>query len=309
MTLHAKVEPIPGRTPVFLAPLLLLSVGALLALSIVVAAQAVASGGQALPFLTAASALSAGILLGVVWLRALPARVDARVLEYGLVAGGLFALPNALGFLAVRHVGVGFYALSFAFPILATYAIALLLTMERFSPQRFMAVLLGVAGAALLAAGKLAPDPTGGSREALWVAITLALPLVIALGNIYRTRRWPEGRAPIFLAAAMLAGAAFWVGLFLLLAPAARAPSAMPLAWLAAETAIFSVLYVLYFLLQRMAGPVYLSQIGSVAAVMGAGIAILILGEAPPANLAVAATLIAAGVFLFQSAARKRAGA
>jgi drug/metabolite transporter (DMT)-like permease len=67
---------------------------------------------------------------------------------------------------------------------------------------------------------------------------------------------------------------------------------------LVAQIAIFSATYALYFILQKLAGPVYLSQIGSVAAIFGAALAVVALGEIANAGLLVAAALILAGVVL-----------
>ncbi|RUA22174.1 hypothetical protein DSL92_07135 [Billgrantia gudaonensis] len=122
------------------------------------------------------------------------------------------------------------------------------------------------------------------------------MPLVLALGNIYRTLRWPEGSSPVFLAASMMFGGA--VTLFpsrcrsnpassRLCSPRNRRAAA------AGGVAVFAVLYLFFFVLQRLAGPVYLGQIGSVAAVVGTLIAIFALGEAPAANLGLAALLVA----------------
>ncbi len=65
------------------------------------------------------------------------------------------------------------------------------------------------------------------------------------------------------------------------------------------EVAVFAVLYLLYFVLQKLAGPVYLSQIGTVAALSGTSFAVFVLGESAPANLALAAGLVIIGTFLF----------
>lgn len=54
----------------------------------------------------------------------------------------------------------------------------------------------------------------------------------------------------------------------------------------------------LYFVLQKLAGPVYLSQIGSVAALVGLALATLLLAEPLSARIAVAAGLVACGIFL-----------
>ncbi|WP_372657913.1 EamA/RhaT family transporter [Hydrogenophaga sp.] len=269
-------------------------------MSLVIAKLAVHAGAAPLSLLTL-SMLGAGVvLLGKErWNQPAPV-LNRRVLEYGLVAGLLFALPNAIGFLAVAHVGAGFLSLTFAFPILLTYALALLLGMDRFHPRKALGVALGLSGGCLLALTKVST----ADAPFFWVGLSSLSPILIALGNIYRTRRWPIGASPTYLAAIMLLGGG------LLLAPfslawsvsglAALFPS--PTAWglLVAQMALFSLLYSLYFLLQHLAGPVYLSQIGSVAAVIGGAIAINMLGETAPEHLLAAAGLIGCGTVLFQ---------
>ncbi|QYU66386.1 DMT family transporter [Leptolyngbya sp. 15MV] len=71
----------------------------------------------------------------------------------------------------------------------------------------------------------------------------------------------------------------------------------------------FSIQYVAFFRLQRIAGPVYLSQIGSVAALFGTVVAVTLLGETIPGGALPAALLIVLGVALFQRpASRRRTG-
>ncbi|MFC6669971.1 hypothetical protein [Marinobacterium aestuariivivens] len=47
----------------------------------------------------------------------------------------------------------------------------------------------------------------------------------------------------------------------------------------------------------------YLSQIGTVAAVVGTLVAVLLLGEAPPPHLGLVVTLVALGTIFFQRGA------
>ena len=93
----------------------------------------------------------------------------------------------------------------------------------------------------------------------------------------------------------------------LLLAPVigvAGAPLLPPLnattiALVLAQTVVFTATFSLIFVLQGLAGPVYLSQIGSVGAAAGGAIAVVVLGEPARPGLAVAATLaILAGAWL-----------
>ena len=64
--------------------------------------------------------------------------------------------------------------------------------------------------------------------------------------------------------------------------------------------AVFALKFVAYFQLQHLAGPVYLSQIGSVAAAVGTPVAVLFLGETLPQGFMLALVLIVGGAALFQ---------
>ncbi|MGM0785513.1 MAG: DMT family transporter [Pseudomonadota bacterium] len=282
----------------------LLLVGTFLALSMVVAKLADGAGAPRLTFLMTAMAGAGCVLLGIVVARHRPLTFDRRTLEYAIVAGALFALPNAMAFLAVRHVGAGFISLSFAFPILVTWGLAVLLGLERLRPSRLLGVLLGLSGGLVLATAKAG----GIDGSPGWALLVLAMPLVLALGNIYRTLRWPEGSSPVFLAASMMFGGAVTLLPFALSLEPGQFPALLAtgtvVRLLLVEVAVFAVLYLFFFVLQRLAGPVYLSQIGSVAAVVGTLIAIFALGEAPPPNLGLAALLVAGGTLLFQRGAR-----
>lgn len=281
----------------------LLLVGSLLALSLVVAKLADGVGAPRLTFLMTAMA-GAAVVLGISGrLRGQPMIFNRRTFEYTVVAGVLFAVPNALAFLAVRHVGAAFISMSFALPILITWLLAVGLRLERLSVMRLSGVLLGLTGGLVLAAAKA--GGTGG--ELGWVLLVLAMPLVLAFGNVYRTLRWPAGASPVFLAALMMLGGAATLPPFVLLFELGQIPALFTteaLELLLLETAVFSVLYLLYFVLQELAGPVYLSQIGTVGALVGTLIAIFGLGEAPPPNLGWAGLLVLAGTVLFHRGAR-----
>jgi drug/metabolite transporter (DMT)-like permease len=73
-----------------------------------------------------------------------------------------------------------------------------------------------------------------------------------------------------------------------------------------AGAAAFAAQYLLLFRLQRLAVPVYLSQIGAVAAVVGATLAVQIQGEQLPERFGIAAALVVAGLVAFQSAQVRR---
>ena len=59
-----------------------------------------------------------------------------------------------------------------------------------------------------------------------------------------------------------------------------------------------SLMFLMFFRLQQEGGPTYLSQIGYVAAAVGAGIGVGVLGESYPAAVWAGVAIIAAGIGL-----------
>ena len=282
----------------------LLLVGTFLGLSLILAKLADQAGAPRLTFLMVGIGGAGLILIGLSALARQPMPINRRTLEYGLVSGFLLAAPTALGFLAVRHVGAGYLSMSFAFPVLFTWIIATVMRLERVRWLRLAGVALGLAGGLLLAAAKAG----NVSASPGWALLVLAMPMMLAAGNVYRSLRWPANTSPLFLAGLMEIGAALMLVPCVLLLEQGRSGELLAsrettlLLWI--EVAVFAVLYSFYFVLQKMAGPVYLSQIGTVAAVVGTLIAILALGEAPPPFLGLAVLLVAGGTLLFHRGAR-----
>ncbi|MTJ82952.1 MAG: DMT family transporter [Telmatospirillum sp.] len=290
-------RPTAARSPAALAPLFcLILVGGLLGLTTTLVKLAAASGWHPLPFLFWSVLGASALLLGLAVATGAPPATERAHLRYYVMSGLIsITLPNALAFLAVPHVGAGFVSLCLAFPPMLTYVLALLLGMERIRAHRCLGILSGLGGAVLLALGK----GGAGSSSPVWVAAALTGPVFLAMGNIYRTRHWPAGARPLSLAPGMLTAGA------LLLLPMAGMVSFRPPALdgtagglLAAQTVVFAGAYAFHFILQKLAGPVYLSQIGSVGALLGAAFAVLVLGEAADPVLGAALALILAGVVL-----------
>ncbi|TBU98884.1 EamA/RhaT family transporter [Stutzerimonas kirkiae] len=285
------------HTSLWLPLLLLVSTGGLMGLTNNLVKQAVASGWQPLSFLML-SLLGSGLLLALLAVaRGEYPGLRKQHFRYYLVAALLSAsLPHSLLFSAVTHTGAGFASICLAFPPLFTYLMALSLNMERLRPLRLAGLLLGLLGAVLLTLDKFA-----GANPSPWALALLCTPVLLALGNIYRTRHWPAGASPLSLAPGMLLAAALQLLPVVLLGGAPWLPEqggrAVP-AQLAAQTALFALTYALFFLLQRIAGPVYLSQVGAVAAIAGTAIAVGLLGESASPAMLLALLAVIGGVLL-----------
>lgn len=287
----------PANSRPLLALLLLLAIGALMGLTSNLVKLAIAAGWAPVAYLLW-SLLGGGLLLlAFTHLRGEAPGLGPRLQRYYLASGLLsIAVPNGLLFSSIPHVGAGFASMCLAFPPLITYLLALALRMEPLSRVRLLGICIGLGGSLLLALDKL----HSGDSPLLWIIAALAVPVFLGLGNIYRSRYWPVGASPLSLAPGMLLGGALLL-LPLALFDVSLAPtlgSGLAITLLLVQMALFAIVYALYFVLQKLAGAVYLSQIGSVAAMLGAAMAVTLLGERGSLNMLLAALCIVGGVLL-----------
>jgi drug/metabolite transporter (DMT)-like permease len=221
-----------------------------------------------------------------------------RHLRFYAISGFVtLALPSLLIFLAVAKIGAGLPSLAYAFPAMLTYAFALSLRMEKLVWMRAAGIGLGVIGILLITLPRSGPI---SDADLPWMLLAFIAPVSLAVGNIYRTRAWPKDAPPLALAAGTLLGAAFWLllggALFgLLYWPSTAAPAD----WVLPVAGVFACLsFIPYFELQRVAGPVYLSQIGYVMAATSLAVGTFVFGERYGLLVWLAAGVIVAGIIL-----------
>jgi len=278
----------------------LLAGGALTGISTNVAKYAIDVGLTPLGFLFWSITGAAVILFITALIRKEPPPLNARSLEYYFVAALVsVAAANLLLFSAIPHVGAGFVALILSLPPLLTYLGALILRIEQFYIVRALGVIAALIGAGALAVHKFsAPD-----SSVFWILVALCGPVLLAIGNIYRTLRWPDNASSGALAPGMLIAAALLLGLFSMMSDFSIAvpldlENWLPLSMIAIQAGVFAGQFLLLFLLQKTGGPVLLSLLGAVGAIVGVPVAIFLQGESPPEGLFLGATLIAIGVAL-----------
>src|SRR5690606_31575529 len=113
--------------------------------------------------------------------------------------------PNLLLFLVIPHLGSGYAGIMFTLSPVVTLTLAILLRLRRPNLLGIAAIVVGFAGALLVA------ETRGGAGEPaslFWVLLALLIPVLLALGNIYRTMDWPPGTGPLELAVGSHAAAA-----------------------------------------------------------------------------------------------------
>ena len=279
-------------TPLLQSPaLLLLAVGTLLGLNFPLGKLAQAAQMPAVLW-AALISLGASTLLGA-WLllRRRPVVCDAQHARYFVITALVsYALPNLLVLAAMAHLGSGPTAMMFTLSPLFTALLSSLAGLR--APARLEYWASPSALAARCEAGRPAAW--------LWVGVGLLIPLLLALGNVYRSLDWPPRADGTWLAVGSHGVAALLLLALCALTGAWRGlPALAGVPWLAAAQVAAAVLmFPLFFRLQALGGPVLLSQIGTVGAGIGVAVGAGLLGERYPPLVWGGVALIALGIGL-----------
>lgn len=262
-----------------LALRLLLSTGILLGLNAPMGKLAREGGISAAGWSFAIAGGGALVLFAIILLRRQAVHLNQQHLRYYVGTALLsYVIPNLVIYAAIPHLGAGMAAIYFTLSPIMTLTFSMLLGTKRPGALGIFGILLGCVGALIVVLSK---GQVGRPADLGWALGALVIPLSLAAGNIYRTIDWPEGGAPLVLAMGSNAAAA----LFLIVA-ALVFDGGLPFAALAhapglvaAQVVIAALMFALFFRLQVAGGPVYLSQIGYVAAGTALIIGTLFLGE------------------------------
>ena len=286
-------------TPLLQSPaLLLLAVGTLLGLNFPLGKLAQAAPVPAVLW-AALISLGASSLLGA-WLllRRRPVVCDAQHARYFVITALVsYALPNLLVLAAMAHLGSGPTAMMFTLSPLFTALLSRLAGLRAPARLEYWGIAIGFGGALLVA---LARGEAGRPAAWLWVGVGLLIPLLLALGNVYRSLDWPPRADGTWLAVGSHGVAALLLLALCALTGAWRGlPALAGVPWLAAAQVAAAVLmFPLFFRLQALGGPVLLSQIGTVGAGVGVAVGAGLLGERYPPLVWGGVALIALGIGL-----------
>jgi drug/metabolite transporter (DMT)-like permease len=252
-----------------------------------------------------ASAAGASVVLSAISLvSGTSLAINRATLFYAAVAGQLtFAIPFGLLVVVIPHLGSGIPAILQSLAPIVTLAIVAAVGLERPGSDRILGLGLGMGGALIIIVSRNA-DALQKTAPFGWYLAALATPAALAAGNVYRTAKWPRGQRALPLATLTLAAAA--VGIFLTLGIGWIAgreteivrPFAAGSYLILVQSIATGIGYAFFFRLQRVGGPVYLSQISYVNTAVGVAFAVLFFAEQLSPSIWVAAVLVCAGVAL-----------
>ncbi|RWM05419.1 MAG: DMT family transporter [Mesorhizobium sp.] len=277
---------------------LLIVTGGLLGMTLPFGKLATTAGVPAMVWAFVISFGAGGVLLIALLLLGQRIRLTAQKLRYFFVTAAVsYAFPNLLMFSAIPHLGAGYTGIMFTLSPVITLVFSILLGVRSPNLLGVIGIAVGFIGAVMVA---LTRGEAGQPADYFWVAIGLLIPVSLAAGNIYRTVDWPEGTGPIELAVGshLASATLLLLGILTLFGWQAFAPlGGVPLV-AAGQVASASAMFAFFFRLQAVGGPVYLSQIGYVAAAVGLFAGTILLGEHYQLLTWLGAAIITAGVFV-----------
>ncbi|MDE2445646.1 MAG: DMT family transporter [Alphaproteobacteria bacterium] len=224
------------------------------------------------------------------------AHAQSPVLAYAFTSGFLsFVMPNLLTFTVIPKIGSGLAGVMFALSPPATALLSWIFGVRPPDKWGMLGIVIGLCGAMLIVLGRGGGlDGQGGA----WIFAGLLVPVFLGLGNVYRTSFWPKGASTHALAAytnlaavPFLLVAAILIGGKIDLAPLFQIPVIAAL-----QATVSASMFLMFFRLQQIGGPTYLSQIGYVAAALGLVIGVVWFHEAYPPMVWLGAGIIAAGI-------------
>ncbi|MGH6861910.1 MAG: DMT family transporter [Phyllobacterium sp.] len=286
------------------APILLVLTGAFLGLTLPFGKLAFAAGIAPSMWAFVISTGAGAVLLAALLLLGKRPRLDAHRLRYYLIAALVsYAVPNVMTLSAIPHLGSGYTGIMYTLSPVFTLMLSILFKMRRPNLLAIAGIAVGFAGAVIVG---LTRGQVGQPADPFWVGVGLLIPVLLALGNVYRTIDWPQGADPTELAAGShIVTALMLVPAILVMTgtfPAAPLVTVPVLVF--AQVLASAGMFALYFRLQAVGGPVYLSQIGYVGAAVALLAGTLFLGEIYQLATWIGAAIIVVGVLMTTRAQR-----
>lgn len=276
--------------------LLLLGTGAALGLNFPIGKLAMTAGVT--PALWA-TVISLGAGLAMLFIVAVTERKNlsrTATVYFAIISGFLsYVVPNFLTYSVIPKIGSGLAAIMFALSPVVTALFSVALRVRPPNLLGIFGITLGLAGAGIIIFSR---NVDFSSSATLWILAALLIPIFLGAGNVYRTMAWPFGASPRKLAAHTNLAAVPFLALAVYvqtgtfdLVPLAGIPGLIVL-----QLAVSTVMFLMFFRLQQIGGPTYLSQIGYIAAAVGVVIGVHYFGEIYPRSVWIGAGVIAVGI-------------
>lgn len=250
---------------------------------------------------------AAALLQTALHARGLRPPTDRRTLVFFVIAAMIAVIGSTLlGNWVLARIPAGIFTLLVTLSPLFTSLLSAVAD-RRLPPLPALAgTALGLAGVSLVLVPRAqSVDP----EQVLALGLALAVPMLLAAGNVYRARNWPHSvPAPMVSAGTLSVQALVLLPLFTILhdgADLVRLGNVWPLLALLVLVTVAANVSAAY--LQRVADSVAYSQIGYVIALTGIGLGALLFGERLGWLFLPALVLVFSGILLVNRPARPAA--
>lgn len=249
--------------------------------------------------------LAGGLLMALTaFLKGQPMKLEVQYLRYYFIAGILGnALPTTLAFMSSVNIGAAITGLVYPLSPIFTYAFSLVIRIDQPNSKKILGMLLGLIGALIVVLPPFLSVSTTNFDDfsLMWILLAFSIPIFLSFGNIYRSLKWPKGSASLPLAAGMLLATSILLLPALLITGAPIIPqlsSNIQIAILGGNIMMSYVGFIFYFELQRIADPVYFSQVSYFITITTLFFGYLVFGESFEWYILPSIILIFTGLYL-----------
>lgn len=252
-------------------------------------------------------AAGASLVLSVIH-RFMGGKVNLRreYIQYFLLSSVCsLVLPNVLIFTVIPHLGSGFTGILFTLTPIFTLAFSSIWQVRIPPMLGMMGIAVGFTGAVIVT---LTRGEVGQAASINWILAGLCIPVSLAIGNVYRTIAWPKEAHPMELAIGSNFSAAILLLLLIIIfSQTAEMPSLLSIkGWALVQIVVSAAMFSVFFRLQQIGGPSYLSQISYVAAGVALLTGTVFFAEQYSKITWIGAAVIVAGIGLSIMAQRKQ---
>ncbi|WP_027834859.1 DMT family transporter [Maritalea myrionectae] len=202
-----------------------------------------------------------------------------QYLVYYLGAGLLgISGPALIAYAVLGYISTGFYAALVTLSPLFTFAITALVERRMPHVHRLIGILIGLAGISFATIGGF--DLSGVAVH--WIILAMLGPVLLAMGNVFRSRTYPPNADPMGLAMGTLALQLILIGGIMLVTgqfAQALVPTSGAFISIASVGLITAFSYILTFEVQRRTDGVGFAQVGYFATLFGIVFGALVFGE------------------------------
>ncbi|MES0871087.1 DMT family transporter [Pseudovibrio sp. SCP19] len=248
---------------------------------------------------TLAQLLLAGLFLYLL-LRLKRERLSFRLkhIKYYILNGFLgITVPTLIAYWVLKYIPAWLLTVLVTLSPLITAGLTSLLERKLIAPQRLLGITIGLAGISLVTFSSVQE----GQFDPIWILFGAAMPLSLAIANIYRNKAYPRDTTSIGVASGTMFSQVLLLlpALLLINDPAAAAGPMAAVWWIVLGIGLLTAgSYALTFFIQDRTDSVGFSQVGYFATISGVLVAALVFAEPISPVIFVAIAVLFVGLAL-----------